>query len=503
MENPSQSGYQPIDDKPSSDTEKLISNTPSTSTSTNPEVARKKSAPSYDEASALPTAQPTSQPYSNQNQPYQSYQNSAPPPSYQNLPNYSVSAPVENRPLTKFKFQDAGFTIFFLAWFIPANLLVIRTVWRVQLSAWWSGSTAPYWGFISSAFCGLFVSFIWISVILSRVFGTAMNERRATIVIFTISAISMSYVVELATYDGVGVWVYLLWAGCIIRILWDACITSTQDDYLSASIIQLLKPQIKAALVPISILAILNLFWLLFWGFNFSILFGSTYDFPAAHSFLFLVMIWSMMVMRSIVMSTTSAIISSWYINKGNINLSSYAMSSLMDSLIHCFGSVIFASIFVDAFGVSTWVLTRLHALLYGKKVKKSILTKISSKIEKVVNSSSFTLIVPERTEFVEASRKAHAYLKAASPAVRSTTMKYHNLFIGCQAFALSLGGSGNVYAATAGGMTAFAFTSVFHAACVALTTNYGRDPGYLQTVDNALAVHLQQKMGASEKDEV
>jgi len=473
-----------------------------------PEAEKRKSssAPAYDDAVHLPNAQP---------QQYQTYQNSG-PPTYENLPVYADN-PVPQNPntgvgmnLNLSKFRDSGFTLFFMAWFLAANFLLFRVIFVVNLSVWWEVAGTPIWATATGTFCGLIWSWLWIIVINQKIFSIPRIERVISIIVFTNSAIAASYV---ALYGDISHWIFILWLGCIVRILWDACVSTPEDEYLTASIIQLLKPYLLQTLGPIVVLCIGTTFWLWFWSFSFSVSTatfvitrgGVSYpeSFFATSAFLLIVMVWTLMVIRSMIQIIVASVIVHWYNNKGEVSVNHYVMQAFTGTFVQSFGTAVFASIFVDIFGAATWLLTRLHSLFYGKKSKNSVLMEITHKIEQVVNSSSYCFIVSQNMEFVDASHAAYPFLTAAGSAIRCTTMKYHGLFISCQSFAITLGATGSVVSAVLAGVFTWAITSIYHAACVSLITCYARDPAFLTHVDNALATQIQIKLGESQKDEV
>eukprot|EP01114_Cavostelium_apophysatum_P015126 TRINITY_DN4060_c0_g1_i2.p1 TRINITY_DN4060_c0_g1~~TRINITY_DN4060_c0_g1_i2.p1 ORF type:complete len:213 (-),score=53.55 TRINITY_DN4060_c0_g1_i2:80-718(-) len=204
------------------------------------------------------------------------------------------------------------------------------------------------------------------------------------------------------------------------------------------------------------------------------------------------------MVVRSIVQAISASVVSQWYkSNGGNVKVWDF----FGRGLVRCFGSAVFASIFVDVFGLISWLLIRLHILMNGKNSQSKLRT-IAEKMEEHVNSGCYAFIIAEQMEFIPASSAAsNLYRGGLHAAVRSTTVKYHSFFVSLQCFALVFASTAHMESAVVASLLTWCFTSVFHASTLALLVSYAANPKFLQEIDNSLATQIQKKILPDKND--
>jgi len=260
-------------------------------------------------------------------------------------------------------------------------------------------------------------------------------------------------------------------------------------------IIDCIREQILSLLHPMFLVIFIVILWLYWWALLFTfacIIFigqNTIVGFPTIQSLVLLVGLWTISAGRSLIRASTAGTILGWYKSGGNLSCNHFRWTILHQASLHNFGSIVFASIVVDASGILIWTLKQLNQLLYDSQ--PSALQRFATKLDQRANSSSYTMMFLEDSSLVDASHKANDTLQYSDihHVLHSETLKYHVIFCSLQAFAVCLAATTNVIAAVIAAMVCLMMLGSLHGPVVSLLCCYAHDGNFFrsyspQTVD-------------------
>jgi hypothetical protein len=215
--------------------------------------------------------------------------------------------------------------------------------------------------------------------------------------------------------------------------------------------------------------------------------------FPTIGALLLLVGIWTVSAGRSLIKAATAGTIVGWYKSGGNLSCSHFRWNILQQASLHNFGTVIYASIVVDASGVIVWTLEQLNTLLYDSKTDNA-LHRVASKLQQRTNSSCYPLMFLEDLSFSEASKRAYEVLQTSElhRVMKSETLKYHVMFCALQTFAVALSGTSNIIAAVIAALVCLMIMATVQGPFIALLSCYAHDSTFFQSYNPQVVDSIQ-----------
>jgi hypothetical protein len=334
----------------------------------------------------------------------------------------------------------------------------------------------------------------------------------------------------------------------LVRIIYEKVGINKDIIQFNEMVLHSFQSMIIQSSTTAGVIIILELLYLIWWGFSFSFAEFiwtkqssntgevSIYDFTVIRAILLLNLLWTLSVFRSLVLSSVGSTISGWYRSIGHVPPSSFRNDALQNAFSYNFGSVVFASIFVDIVGVLSWFLRFIHRfLIYPFYTdENSLLVHIANKIESKANFEAYSIMLTDDLPFLESSQEGfyapYPSVTTATPSgtdvssptnVRrpsligtsnprnnsseentamincgtlSTSLAFSGVFIALQAFCLVLTGTNDLVAAIIAFFISLTLVSaVIHGFIVALLASYRRDPLYLESTYGNILSQIQK----------
>jgi len=434
-------------------------------------------------------------------------------PSYQNQEfvseSYSNFGRVDQSELQVFhpQYKDLGFALFFIGYFIPANLLFLRYAFYISIKSAWLHSPIQWYRLFGAVISGIFWGCIWLYVILSNPHRFGVFEKYVTITSTTIVSVVMTFAFPSEEYLIHSL--LLLWFLGIVRIAWDRLTEKDGNDSFTGEIIACIRPQVTPMYLSIAIILVVEIVLLGWWSLSFSFALVGTIDeknyriifYPVIIVFLLLCGLWTIGVSRSLIQANVSGSIAGWYKSGGNNSPSLYRFSYLQNAMVHNFGTIVCSSLFIDVATIVSWFARIIHNLFW-EKGQTSPFSTFEKRINRNSHYSFYSVMLHEDKSFTDSAEIIAPHLESGlATTLNYSTIQYHIIWIAFQSFVLNLVGFDNLISAILASFMTLVVLGAVSAAYSSFVTSFIRDPIFLQSFNPQLADIIQEKFGVNHKN--